>query len=253
MFEVGEFVKIKKNVIDLGKKYKFKITEVKEAFNPACINVYKIERDKQSSLDPVYGPYDYQLKKIYEIEDRIWREDELEPYYGISTNKIYIDNGLSSYCCDTSSSISIKDVKLTVDNPIYDYFKNIKEDNMKILDIYKERKEKEFNQEYNKKREELIAKDTIQNIINEMQDQVNAILESEEAIGRLKVYEPSIFTKDTEKNLEKIGNELDNKREELRSTLEEIRALFEMTEDYQERMKILKRYDIIDKNGKLSI
>ena len=124
---------------------------------------------------------------------------------------------------------------------------------MKILDIYKERKEKEFNQEYNEKREELIAKDTIQNIINEMQDQVNAILESEEAIGRLKVYEPSRFTKDTEKKLKEIGLELDNKREKLRSTLEEIRALFEMTEDYQERMKILKRYDIIDKNGKLSV
>ena len=252
MFEVGEFVKIKKNVIDLGKKYKFKITKVKETSNPAFINVYKIERDKQCSLDPVYGPYDYQLKKIYEIEDRIWREDELEPYYGISTNKIYIDNGLSSYC-SASSSISIKDVKLTVDNPIYDYFKNIKEDNMKILDIYKERKEKEFNQEYNEKREELIAKDTIQNIINEMQDQVNAILESEEAIGRLKVYEPSMFTKDTEKKLKEIGLELDNKREKLRSTLEEIRALFEMTEDYQERMKILKRYDIIDKNGKVNV
>ena len=108
-----------------------------------------------------------------------------------------------------------------------------------------------------------IARDMLESVLNDEQDYYDNIPEnllgsmraeeSEEAIGRLKVYEPSIFTKDTEKKLKEIGLELDNKREKLRSTLEEIRALFEMTEDYQERMKILKRYDIIDKNGKLSI
>lgn len=254
MFEVGEFVKIKKNVIDLGKKYKFRITEVKEALNPACMNVYKIERDRKDNLEPIYGPYDYQLKKIYEIEDRFWREDELEPWYGVATSKIYIDNGLSSNLA-TIGSVTLNDVKLTVDNPIYDYYKNLceKEKNsMDILKLYKERKNKEIEKEYHDKKEELLAKDTIQNIINEMMDQVNAILESEENSSRLKMFEQELLTKDTEEKLKKLRFENDKKYDKVNKTIEEVEALFTLTTDYKERMKILEKYGII-KNGKINI
>ena len=130
---------------------------------------------------------------------------------------------------------------------------NEEEINMNILDLYKERKEKEIQKEFREKRQEIMEQDTIQSIIIEMQDQVNAILESEDLKGRLKVYEPELHTKETEEKLEQLRLDTDKKEQELRSTLDEIRALFEMTEDYNERIKILKNYKIINKDGKLSV
>ena len=87
-----------------------------------------------------------------------------------------------------------------------------------------------------------------------MQDQVNALLEEDNMTdARLKIDRTELITKETREKIEKLEVETDKKKDELHAYLEEIRALFEMTEDYQERMKILKRYGIIDKNGKLSI
>ena len=124
---------------------------------------------------------------------------------------------------------------------------------MNILDLYKERKEKEIEKEYREKRQEIMEQDTIQSIIIEMQDQVNAILESEDLKGRLKVYEENLHTRETEEKLEQLRLDTDKKEQELRSTLDEIRALFEMTGDYNERIKILKNYKILNKDGKLSV
>lgn len=130
---------------------------------------------------------------------------------------------------------------------------NKEEINMDILNLYKERKEKEIQKEYREKRQEIMEQDTIQSIIIEMQDQVNAILESEDLKGRLKVYEEELHTRETEEKLNDLRLETDKKEQELRSTLDEIRALFEMTEDYNERIKILKNYKILNKDGKLSV
>lgn len=130
---------------------------------------------------------------------------------------------------------------------------NEEEIDMDILNLYKERKEKEIQKEYREERQEIMEQDTIQSIIIEMQDQVNAILENEDLKGRLKVYEPELHTKETEEKLEQLRLDTDKKEQELRSTLDEIRALFEMTEDYNERIKILKNYKILNKDGKLSV
>lgn len=263
MFEVGEFVKIKKNVIDLGKKYKFKITEVKEAFNPACINVYKIERDKQCSLDPVYGPYDYQLKKIYEIENTIWDEDELEPINsfpkGYEFKEVYVEEPFypEGPAPDKPQEIKVSGKNLFDGGELmYNYYKNIKEDKtMKILDIYRERKEFEINQNYIKNRNEIIKEDEIQKIIREMELQINTILDIEERLDRVDFSSRNeeLLTNVSKEKLEKLEAETDKERDKLHDNIEEIKALFELTEDYEERMKILKKYDIINKDGKLSI
>ena len=56
-----------------------------------------------------------------------------------------------------------------------------------------------------------------------------------------------------EEKLEKLEAETDKERDKLHDNIEEIKALFELTEDYEERMKILKKYDIINKDGKLTV
>lgn len=242
MFKVGEFVKIKKNVIDLGRKYKFRITNVKEASNPAFINVYKIERDKQCSLDPLYGPYDYQLKKIYEIEDRIWREDELE----LAT----VDLSDKIMNCPTVS-ISVSGNVLQSGKEICTINKK-EEKEMEILKLYEGRKGEEIAKNYRKEREKILKEDEIQSIIIEMENQVNTILENQNLRGRLKVNEEELHTANTEEKLEELRKSTDAERAKLRSTLDEIRALFEMTDSYEERIKILKNYGIVGDNGRVN-
>ena len=123
---------------------------------------------------------------------------------------------------------------------------------MDIWEVYKERKVEIFRKILLEAKEKVKKEDEIQSIILEMTNQVNTILENQ---GRKIKYEfePNLITLETEVKLDELEKKYHEELEELRSTLEEIRALFELTDDYNERIKILKRYDIINKNGKLNI
>lgn len=278
MFKVGDIVKIKSGYY-LGIKYTFEIFLVEEALNPACFNVYRVARNKQQKLDPAYGPYDYQIKIIDEIENRIWKENELELAELTPETAVKIKNkNLFDICVqgnpegitiqiqgDSFQTILSDEIKwsiISIDSSgnVLQRGKKIctinkkEEKEMKILDLYEERKSFEINNNYNIKRNELLEKDTIQNIINEMQDQVNALLEEDNMTdARLKINRTELITKETREKIEKLEVETDKKKDELYASLEEIRALFEMTDDYNEKIKILKNYDILDKKGKLNI
>lgn len=183
--------------------------------------IYYLQRITQF-LDTIYGPIKDQLDFIFYVENTYFKEDDLKL---ITKNAIKFDKSL-----------------------------NFKEgDNkMDILDVYKERKRKALDKELLDAKENVKKEDEIQNIILEMTNQVNTILENQ---GRKIKYEfePNLITLETEAKLDELNDKYYKQIEELRSTLEEIRALFEMTDDYNERIKILKRYDIINKNGKLNI
>ena len=181
--------------------------------------IYYLQRITQF-LDTIYGPIKDQLDFIFYVENTYFKEDDLNLIAKIRFDKLL----------------------------------NFKEgDNkMDILDVYKERKRKALDKELLDAKENVKKEDEIQNIILEMTNQVNTILENQ---GRKIKYEfePNLITLETEAKLDELEKEHYKQIEELRSTLEEIRALFELTDDYNERMKILKRYDIINKNGKLNI
>lgn len=119
------------------------------------------------------------------------------------------------------------------------------DDNMKILDIYKNRMTQKINEEYDKKIEEINEKDEIQQIVKEMEEQINIILENE---GRTSV--DICCTKRTTKTLDAEENLFEEKTNQLRklnNDIDEIKAMLELTNDYEEQIKILKNYGIIDK------
>jgi len=134
-------------------------------------------------------------------------------------------------------------------------FLNKKEDkkmsDIKLLEIYRERAKEKINDDYVTERYKILKGDTIQNIIEEMENQVNAILESEESQYKLHIGKDYIVTKETQEKLNKLDKDTKLKNEKLSNTIGEIYAMFELTEDYTERMKILKKYGIINKDGKL--
>lgn len=183
--------------------------------------IYYLQRITQF-LDSIYGPIKDQLDFIFYVENTYFKEDDLKL---ITKNAIKFDKLLN--------------------------FKE-GENKMDILDLYEIRKVKALEKEILEAKSKVKEQDEIQSIILEMTNQVNTILENQ---GRKIKYEfePNLITLETEAKLDELEKEHHKQIEELRSTLEEIRALFELTDDYNERIKILKRYDIINKNGKLNI
>lgn len=163
---------------------------------------------------------------------------------------------------EASLHINAKDITLnipeadTVDmNWIEKTFLNKKENkkmsDIKLLEIYRERAKEKIDDDYVTEKCKILEKDTIQNIIEEMENQVNAILESEESDNRLHIHKDYIVTKETQEKLKKLDKDTKLKNEKLSNTIGEIYAMFELTENYEERMKILKKYGIINKDGKL--
>lgn len=241
MLNIGDIVKPKEGF--KGSKYMFKIEERDESNYPY---MYRLERVEQE-LDPTYGPTDFQRDIIREVEHLSWDENELEliiPFYEVKPLVIKNKNLFNDLKIEEPDGKDLEFFKTMVKGEF---------NNMKILELYKERKEEAILEDYEKKEEAILAEDEMQKIINEMTNQVNALLESENRTDFFYVESEGFTLTETNEKLDKLNEEKEDEILQLNKTIEEIEALFELTEDYEERMKILKKYDIINKDGKLNI
>lgn len=219
MFKIGDIVRPNAGLI--GDRYLFKIHKILHSLDNNDVK-YKLQRIEQE-LDPIYGKIEEQLKIIYTVESVRWSNEELE------------------YAFCHSTKLEKVEIKI-----------NKEEEEMKILDLYEARKTKLIIDEYSKAEKEVKKEDEIQSIILEMTNQVNTILENQNKKITYE-FEPNLITLETEIKIDKLKDKRHEELEKLRSTLDEIRALFELTDDYNERIKILKNYDILDKKGKLNV
>lgn len=239
MFKIGDIVRPKKGF--KGHDYCFKIIE--SEINPFDDIFYKLQRVEQI-LDPMKGPLNLQLKTIRNVEATFWREKDLELTSDIKLRYDVPNIKMSDYEGIVLEKLGKEILKLN---------NKVKEEKeMQILDLYEKRKVKALEKEILEAKSKVKEQDEIQSIILEMTNQVNTILENQ---GRKTIYEfePNLITLETEAKLDELEKEHHKQIEELRSTLDEIRALFELTDDYNERIKILKSYDILDKKGKLNV
>lgn len=252
MFKIGDIVRPKKGF--MGHNYCFKIIEVE--MNPFDDNTYKLQGIKQD-LDPLLGSTSYQVSIIDKVEELWWGEKHIEL---TSTAKLrYNVSNLDDIndIAETNSEFLnqyakklIKECEVKI-NKLNDEI-NEEEEEMQILDLYKERKSKILEKELLEAKEAVRKEDEIQSIIIEMTNQINTILENQDSDTRYESH-PNLYTSETEKKLDELNQKYYEEIEALRSTLEEIRALFELTDDYNERMKILKKYGILNKDGKLNV
>jgi hypothetical protein len=243
MLNLGDIVRPIEGYV--ANEYLFKIKSKVYTSVPLCKWQYKIER--LTAELPNIGNIAEELNLIQKAENLCWDEDELElisSFYPIEPAQ------------DKPQEIKVSGKNLFDDGELmYNYYKNIKEDNkiMKILELYKERKEEAIVKDFEKKEEAILAEDEIQKIIKEMVHQVNSIFENEAREDRLYIDSKNFCQEKTMDKLDELDEEKEDEILQLNKTIEEIEAMFEMTEDYEERMKILKKYGIINKDGKLSI
>lgn len=248
MFKIGDIVRPKKCFLE--HNYIFKIIKIEST--PFEDDLYKLQGIAQK-LDLMYGPAFYQHDLIMKAEQINWKEEELELTsnvelrYNVSNlddiNDIAETNSefLNQYAKKPIKECEVKINKI-----------NEEEKEMQILDLYEKRKVKALEKEILEAKSKIKEQDEIQSIILEMANQVNTILENQ---GRKIKYEfePNLITTETEVKLDELDKKYHEEIKNLRSTLDEIRALFELTDDYNERIKILKNYDILDKKGKLNV
>lgn len=127
-----------------------------------------------------------------------------------------------------------------------------REDNMlKILKIYQDKKEAEIEYKYDTQLEELKKDDPIQKIISETNDKITEILKADNEIAPIhanscRIDYSAYTTRTLDKEKEIIKSQMQEKNK-LYNKIHEIEALLELAPNYEEKMQILRDYDIIDK------
>ena len=248
MFKVGDIVRPKRGFS--GHNYIFQIIEIEST--PFEDDLYKLQGIAQK-LDLMYGPAFYQHDLIMKAEQINWKEEELELTSNVELryNVSNLDD-INDIAKTNSEFLNQYAKKLIKECEVKINKMNEEENEMQILDLYKERKSKVLEKELLEAKEAVRKEDEIQSIIIEMTNQINTILENQDSDTRYESH-PNLYTSETEKKLDELNQKYYEEIETLRSTLEEIRALFELTDDYNERMKILKKYGILNKDGKLNV
>ena len=139
----------------------------------------------------------------------------------------------------------------------YDKNKKGEKDNMKILEIYEDRKALEIRKNYKQKEEKIKSEDAFEGLKLNFIKQFKALYKNEfdkEIIGEpnFNINGEELLTKETKEKLMIAEKEKKNQLIELDEFLEEVRAQLEIAKDYDTQIKILKRYDIIGKDGKIN-
>lgn len=140
------------------------------------------------------------------------------------------------------SFIKIKDSL----NKTKDSLNNIKEEQkmLKILELYENKQKQLIRNDYYSKMKEIKENDVVSIIIEEMKKQLEAVIPEKMEKTDINF---DVYSDETDKLLEDLEKEKDKKLDELYQKLEEIKALLQLSPDYQESLKILRDYEIIDK------
>lgn len=128
---------------------------------------------------------------------------------------------------------------------------------MRILDLYKFRKLEEINIAKENKLKEIKSFDSIHSLLDDTEEQLNALLGREEnnkvTIEVKNLNGQPLYDDIAENKIKQVFDEYNKKLHDLDKVTEEASALLELTSDYEEQIKILKKYNILDKGGKLNV
>ncbi len=159
------------------------------------------------------------------------------------------------------------DVTIKIDKEFSDIGKRIinenKEENSmyanNIIDIYESRKRSKIREKYEDERKEILKEDVFQNLAKQFADQVKELYKNE--FDEEMPYEISalnnLYSKETEIELKKLDEYLNKELDSLNTLLKEVNAqlgivLIDNIDAYDTTIKILKNYEILNKNGKIN-
>lgn len=131
-------------------------------------------------------------------------------------------------------------------------------DDMKILNIYEDRKSLEIAKKYKEEIEKTKSEDAFESLRLNVEKQVKELYKNEfnkEFSGMVLFesdYEARLLTSETKEKIKKLEEDKKIALVDLDEFLEEVRAQLEIAKDYDTQIKILKRYDILGKDNKIN-
>ena len=120
-------------------------------------------------------------------------------------------------------------------------------DMSKILEMYKDKKEKEIREKFSNEVEAITKLDPIQSFMKEMNEQLETLITNEYPNDYITPLTCDVLTKNTENVKKELRKLRDKDIEDLNNKIKEIEALLELAPGYEEKIKILRDYEIIDK------
>ena len=130
--------------------------------------------------------------------------------------------------------------------PYYEIKNKEENDMLKILEIYKEKQKKLIEDEYENKKKEWEENDPVLIYIKQAEETLKEMLN----INELKISinsSENTFTKETQEKIFEIMRIKRTKLRNLEEKIKEIESLLELAPNYEEKIKILRDYEIIDK------
>lgn len=213
----------------------------------------KEKKEKDNSKNAIiFIPKDYLLKIRELMCEKKWIDLLEQKGNEIGINFISVKN-LDSYT-DFFVEYDLQTENIYI-KPESDLYKenehsanNIKEENnmLKILENYQIKKETEIENKYDKQLEDLENNDPVTLLLKETEKAIKEMLNSENVrlIINSDVFE---FTKETVDKKNKIINTIREEKQKLRTKISEIKSLLELAPNYEEKLQILRDYDIMDK------
>lgn len=239
-FEIGDWVKIvNPNHCKFGFEGKIDAIECRIGESPK----YRVGKTEGITCE-VVRVEEYEIEKL--------------PLFTISTNGYQLRN--IKFEPNDFGGMNIRPINSDDAADVIQYClenKKGEKDNMKILNIYEDRKALKIRKNYKEKEEKIKSEDAFEGLKLNFIKQFKALYKNEfdkEIIGEpnLNINGEELLTKETEEKLMIAEKEKKNQLIELDEFLEEVRAQLELAKDYETQMKILKRYDIIGKDGKIN-
>lgn len=135
---------------------------------------------------------------------------------------------------------------------ISEHFRRKEVKSMEIVKIYFERKREELIKKYEEKMDTLISSDENVIMLNNVLDKIKSNLRKEEKYIDLCFAKIDVINDDTLEKVNKLREEKQEKFVKLTTKRTEVNAFLQDAETYEQKMKILSAYGIIDKNGKLT-
>lgn len=127
-------------------------------------------------------------------------------------------------------------------------------DKKNIIEVFKKRKYNEFLINKREKEEEIRKKDEFVKITDNFKNKVKEYAEKnnldvEYILASICI--PDIISKETKEALGKVEVEFKDNMDKRNRIVEEVEAQLMIVETYEQEIEILKRYGILDENGKI--
>lgn len=126
--------------------------------------------------------------------------------------------------------------------------------NMKILELYKERELDYIQGIFEETKKALIEKDAFTKLHNKYADEIKKLYKKEygEEMKYNLVLGEGFLTSETREAIEKADDEKVFELENLDEMLEEVTAMLDITNDYDKKIEILKKYQILNEEGMIN-